>query len=219
MINRFSLLKINPQNAGTKQKIFEVLSEKWPLGAKSIFDAMKRVYASEISYQAVHKTLKEMEEEKMVVKNGEGYALNVDWMQGVKNNLERVEKKYLENKKIKIPSDFSGTIELEFDSFTDLCVSTAQLILSRQLAKGPEDKGVIATLEYGWCPFKFRFEHFELLLQMVLKNPLAKSIIRKKTPFGVWIREQYLKINAISAPIGTKLDINEDILVQGDCLK
>ncbi|HLC62320.1 MAG TPA: hypothetical protein VJI52_04865 [Candidatus Nanoarchaeia archaeon] len=212
------MLKINPQNAGTKQKIFEVLSEKWPLTAKTIFEAVKKFYASELTYQAVHKTLKEMELEKMVIKKNNGYSLNVDWLQGVKKSIEQVEKRYLENNKIKIPQDFSGSIELEFDSYTDLTVSTAELILSRQLANGPEDKEMICTLEYGWWPFKFRFEHFEILAKMMFKNPDSKNIIRKKTPFGEWIRAQYKKIGAVSAPIGTKLEIDEDIFVLGNCL-
>src|SRR3989344_5871952 len=216
MINELYLLKLSPENSSTKQKIISILGTEWPLTAKQVYDRVQREYGANISYQGVHKIIKELEAEKVLERNIKGYQLSIDWIQKSKKSMEDLEKQYLHNKKIKLPEDFNGSIEIEFDSFTDLCVSGAELLLSRKLAKNSEDKEIICTLEYGWWPFKFRFEHFELLSKMMKNNPLSKNIIRKKTPFGIWIREQYNKINAISAPIGTKLEINEDIFVQGD---
>ncbi len=218
MINELSLLKLNPGNASTKQKIIDLLSNEWPLSAKQIHEKLQRQYATDISYQATHKTLKELEEEKTISKESKGYKLEIEWIQKSKSLLEKIEKKYLKNDKIRIPEKFEGTIEIEFDSFTDVCMSTTELLLSRKLSRDENDKDFICTLEYGWWPFKFKFEHFFLLKKMMDLNPGSKNIIRTKTPFGEWIRHEYNKINATSAPIGTKIDLEGDVFVQGNSI-
>jgi len=216
MINELTLLKLNSGNVSTKQKIIHLLSEKWPLSAKEIHEKLIKTYSSKISYQATHKTIQEMLSEKVLEKNQNGYSLSIEWIQKSKKNLEQVEKRYFENKQIKIPKEFTGTIEIEFDNYTTLCVSTAELLLSRQLANTNQDKSFICTLEYGWFPFKLDFKQFMLLEQVIVKNPESMNIIRKKTLFGEWIRQQYNLIKAKSAPIGTKIGLENDIFIQGD---
>jgi len=216
VIDELALLKLHPETASTKQKIIDLLSNEYPLTAKSIHSKLQRLYSSEISYQGVHKLLKEMETQKVIEKKKNEYLLNIEWIQKSKKTMERVEQKYLQNNKIVIPEDFSGSIQIEFDSMTDLCVSTAELLLSRKLATDRID--FICTLEYGWWPFKFKFEHFHLLHMMVKANPACKNIIRKKTPFGEWVRKEYNKIGAVSAPLGTKVNFENDLFVQGDSI-
>ncbi|MCR4336142.1 MAG: hypothetical protein NUV57_06455, partial [archaeon] len=93
MINELSLLKLNPESASTKQKIIDILSNEWPLSAKSIYDKLQKQYSSEISYQATHKTIQDLETEKIIEKKEKGYQLNLEWVQQSKKSLENVEKK------------------------------------------------------------------------------------------------------------------------------
>ncbi|MFH1895735.1 MAG: hypothetical protein ABIJ74_04150 [archaeon] len=216
MINELALLKFNPEGASTKQKIIDLLSNEYPLTARKIHNKLQKNYSTEISYQGVYKTVKEMEHEKVLEKKKQEYLLSIDWIQKSKKTLETVEKKYLKNNKIVIPEDFSGSITIEFDSITDLAVSMADLMLSRQLARGSDDPSFICTMEYGLWSFKIRFEHLELLARMVKANPKATNIVRKKTLFGKWVREQYCRVGGASAPLGTKVDIDEDLFVQGN---
>ncbi|MBU2100373.1 hypothetical protein KKG83_03800 [Candidatus Micrarchaeota archaeon] len=218
VIDELALIKLHPETASTKQKIIDLLSNEYPLPAKSIHSRLQRLYSTEISYQGVHKLLKEMEDHKIIERKKQEYLLSIEWIQKSKKTLENVEKKYLQNQKIVIPEDFAGSIEIEFDSLTDLAVSTAELLMSRQLVRNSDDQSFICTFEYGWWTFKFKFEHLKLLLEMAKANPKPKNIIRNKTPFGKWIREQYGKVGGIGAPIGTKVDIDEELFVQGDCL-
>ncbi|MDO8647850.1 MAG: hypothetical protein Q7R70_05570 [Candidatus Diapherotrites archaeon] len=216
MINDISTINFNMELSTTKQKTIDLLSTEWPLSAKKIHERLQKLYALEISYQGVHKTLQEMIEEKIIKKNGNNYLLSIEWIQNTRKMLENVERTYLQNTKITIPKDIQSSIVLEFDSFTEMCVSTAELLLSRQLAKGTNDKTFICTLEYGWWTIKFRFEHMKLLYDMCRVNLNPKNIIRTKTPFGEWIRSQYVATGGVSAPIGTKVDLNEDVFIQGD---
>ncbi|MBU2476150.1 hypothetical protein KKG83_01630 [Candidatus Micrarchaeota archaeon] len=218
MIDELALIKLHPETASTKQKIIDLLSNEYPLPAKSIHSRLQRLYSTEISYQGVHKLLKEMEDHKIIERRKQEYLLSLEWIQKSKKMMERVEQKYLQNQKIVIPEDFSGSIEIEFDSMTELYVSAAALLASRQLFKGSQDPKVVATLEYGWWPFKFKFEQVELLYRMSNANPKGKCIIRTKTSFGEWIQSQYGKVGGVCAPIGTAIDINEDLIVQENYL-
>jgi hypothetical protein len=217
MINELQILKVAPENTSTKQKIIIILTDEWPLTAKKIYNRLQKEFKTNITYQAVHKIIKELTIENIIVKNVNTYKLNIEWIQNSKRLMTELEKKYLENEKIKISenSEF-GLIELEYNSMTDLAVSVAKLLFSRQLARNSEDKSFVCIMEYGWWIIKFRFEHLELLGKMALTNYKPIAIIRKKTTFGEWIRKQYIRSGGISPPTGTKFEIEEDIFIQGN---
>ncbi len=183
MIDELALLKLHPETASTKQKIIDLLSNEYPLTAKNIHNRLQKQYSAEITYQGVHKTIKEMETQKIVERKKNGYLLNIEWIQKSKKTMERVEKKYLQNQKIVLPEDFTGSVEIEFDSVTDLGVSMTELLMSKQLSKDSNDPSFICTMEYGLWSLKVRFEHLALLAKMVTANPKATNIVRKKKHF------------------------------------
>lgn len=209
-----SLTKFSSK-ASSKEKIIDILSHEWPLKAKVIHNKLQKEYGKTISYQGTHKIIKELEIGKIVERMEDGYKLDVEWLQKSKKALEGVEKKYLQNNKIQLPEELNGSIEIEFETITDLCVSTAELLGSGKLLEGSEDKSYASVLEYGWWPFKFRFEHVKLLYGMAKNPSKLRKIIRKKTPFGKWVQRQYQRTHIQCAPIGTKVDIENDIIVQG----
>jgi hypothetical protein len=206
------------KKGSTKDLIVALLSHEWPLTAKEIFRRTQKESDSAVSYQAVHKVLGELEDNFIVEKLGRSYALNTEWIQKSKDFFTQMDTSY-KNKigKYEIDPNFEGTTTFKFTSFTDLCVTTAKLLTSLVLTT-PEDKGFICTMEYGWWAFKFRFEHLALLFTMVKNNPKATGIIRKDTPFGRWIGSQYTRVGGCSAPVGTKVPIDNDVFVQGDCI-
>ena len=216
MINELYLLKLNPENASSKQKIISILSQEWPLTAKQVFERCQKEYGSAISYQGVHKVVRELEENKVIERAKNGYQLNVEWIQNSKKALEDVEKRYAKQKKILLPKNFSGSIELEFDSMTDFCVSATELYISGQLSRGSNGDTLYGNLEYGWFPLKFRFEHFGLLYKMVLNNPKTYCLIRKKTPFGEYIVREYNRVGINCVQGNDEFAVNEDIGLQGD---
>ena len=72
--------------------IVAILGCRWPLSLKSVYHAVARDYAIKVSYQAVHKALKQLVEKGIVVKENREYCLNIDWIRKVKcfgANLEQ----------------------------------------------------------------------------------------------------------------------------------
>ncbi len=104
----------------------------------------------------------------------------------------------------------------EFDNFTDFCVETAHLVANRKLS--PAGKPAYFALQYGWWPFKFKFEQLELLYKLGRNALRSFSVIQKITPFGIWIQKQYDRAGDPyrSLPVGTTVNIQQDIFVQED---
>lgn len=168
-----------------------------------------------ITYQAVHKALLELENEHILTKHENAWQLNPAWLDSQENFIRQTRQKYAGNKnKYNIDLNYDGPQVFEFDNFTDVCVETAKLFMNQKLAQHKEP--FYCIMEYGWWPLKFKFEHLELLRNMIVSCPNTVGVIQKKTNYSNWIVKQYERIGGIQAPIGTDMQINEDIFVQGD---
>jgi chromosome condensin MukBEF complex kleisin-like MukF subunit len=94
------VIPILTKGKSTKDKIIDLLSSEWPLSLKRIYGKLKKRYGINISYQATHKAINELVEEKVLQKVKKEYKLNIEWV----NNLERFSKKikdiYLKKERI-----------------------------------------------------------------------------------------------------------------------
>ncbi len=208
-------LLLSQFNSGSlKDQIINSLAQKNMQTAKELYSNISK--NKTISYQAIYKTLNELESAGILEKNNREYSINNEWIENSIKALNQIKTTYIDKtKKFKIDKDAEKPQIFKFTSYSTLCVSMAELLRDRVLSK-KEDKGFICTLEYGWFPFKFKFGDFFTLMETVKNNPEAINMIRKNTPMGQWIHEQYQRINALCAPIGTKVDIDEDLFINGE---
>ena len=85
---------------GSKEIIVSILSQKWPLTTKEIYNILKRHVS--VSYQAVHKSLNELVSSRVVVRKGKKYCLNPDFVAKMKKHWSAIEENYKENSASKI---------------------------------------------------------------------------------------------------------------------
>lgn len=196
-----------------KGEIIDILSENSFASAKQIYSKVKINKA--VSYQAVHKSLTELEQTHVIKKDNKKYYINQEWADNLIKKLNKIKSKKRTLEEISINKNSSGPQIFKFTSYSKLCVSIAELLKSRVLINN-KNSIFICTLEYGWFPFKFKFGDFLTLGEMMKANPDAINIVRTKTPLGGWLIKQYKKINAICAPIGTKVDIDTDLFIYCD---
>jgi len=90
-----------PGSSSTKEKIIELLSEKWPLTAKKIYRNLLRNYRLSITYQATHKALKELAENGILEKRKEGYLLNKEWVTKLGDFSEKIKDELAHVNKIR----------------------------------------------------------------------------------------------------------------------
>lgn len=216
MNETLTIASFSTNNASTKEKIIHLLAEKWPLSAKEVYEKVTREYSSDKSNQAIHKFLQELEKENTIEKTENKWKLKKEWIQkGQQFFNKAMEKQNGKINRYEIPENFEGTITFEFDSFTEFCTKTADLFANKILPKNNKEY-VICVSQYGFWPIKFKFEQFELLYNMIRNFPKSKYIMQNDTSFGRWILEQYKKIGVNCAPIGTKVNLKEDVLIKDD---
>ena len=82
----------------TYELTIELLSTKWPLKAKVIYQEVKQ--QKQVSYQAIHKTLKQMVKEKVLVKEKQEYKINLEYLTSTRKKWETIEQKYTNKQNI-----------------------------------------------------------------------------------------------------------------------
>jgi len=85
-------------NGGAKVKdaVVSILGKEWPLSLKEIYFAVVREYSLEVSHQAVHKALKQLAANGVLVKSERKYCLDIEWIRNVKRFGASMEKAYQE---------------------------------------------------------------------------------------------------------------------------
>jgi len=77
------------EGKSVKDKVFNVLSEEWPLSARKIFFKLKGH-----TYQAVYKVLQELVEQRIVKKQDQQYFVNIKWLNETIQHLEALKQDY-----------------------------------------------------------------------------------------------------------------------------
>ncbi len=84
------MVRFSSSPVSVEDFVFLVLSRRPGLSAKSVFAELGRLGVS-VTYQAVHKKLKSLEKEHVLVFDGQKYAINRDWILNSKDFLENLD--------------------------------------------------------------------------------------------------------------------------------
>ncbi len=75
-----------------KENIVHILSQQWPLTAKKLYNIIKK--DRNISYQAVHKTLRELINENIIKEHNKQYQLSHEWIEAMYKKMGEIENNY-----------------------------------------------------------------------------------------------------------------------------
>lgn len=149
-----------------RNKIIEILSESWPLTAKQTYNKLQRNYAVTVSYQAVHKQLKQMIEEKMILKDGKNISLNSAWIENKKNFFENLGKSL--NKKDS-KKEVTAVL-LSFEKFIDV----ARFVLGEFFnVPNLKNKPFISLVYHTWPSIVLSDKMFKQFKEFHLKTKLT----------------------------------------------
>ncbi len=96
------------REASVKDLVITILAKEWPLSTRKIYHRISKVYSVSCTYQAVHKSVKGLVREKVLVEKSREYCLNVDWLEQLKAFSEEVKQDY--NSKTAGPAVSSTTL-------------------------------------------------------------------------------------------------------------
>jgi len=83
MTNSLQDSSFRKKSKNVREAIIMVLSKAWPLTARKIYNNIRKDGFS-ITYQAVHKVLKEMVGDEILLKEGTAYSIRPDWLENKK---------------------------------------------------------------------------------------------------------------------------------------
>ena len=146
----------------TKSLIIDLLSRVSPLSAKLVFEHVKRESKVPLTYQAVHKSLNELVQEKILLKSVSNYSLDPLWITGLKSFALDLSESMDRKGKIDL-SDYHITVH-----FTHL-LSMLRFIVGMYESRfpNPEKKDSICIWKHPWPVIGFsdvEFGHLRKLL-------------------------------------------------------
>lgn len=197
-----------------KELVVNILSEHWPLTAKQIHQAVVKDYQPDLTYQAVHKTLRQLQQERVVESNGREYALREGWIKGLHAFTERLlATRAGASESLLQELNRSGSVNLRFDRMIDFG-SWVVKFHSRLVRMGA----------VGGTPQVFHFKHvwpahvmvgddYLNLLRMFTKPVYA--LVRDKSPMERALANIPQKLGA-KIKLGTNVASTCDTVAAGD---
>ena len=212
-----SIPQLNPKQKTAKDAIVSILSQEWPLSTKEIHNRAQRQLSLNISYQAVHKTIKQFEKEGIISKVGREYELNRGWISSTKKSFTNLEKLYNKDEMVyDIDPNFKGTLRFQFDDFTLLALFCAETVANRVLV-GDGTPTTIGWFRHLYVTLRFNFRDFSLLQQVAKNCKNAYAIASCASPLDKWIQKMYLKSGFKSVKIGIGEELFDDcLIIHGD---
>ncbi|MFA6035576.1 MAG: FIST N-terminal domain-containing protein [Candidatus Micrarchaeia archaeon] len=77
-----------------RNQVIHVLSEKWPLNGREVYRLLKDRFSTTVTYQGIHKSLRQLVDEGVLSMKDKKYQLDPDWISEMKKFAESVERKY-----------------------------------------------------------------------------------------------------------------------------
>lgn len=205
-------------NLSTKDQIVSILSEEWPLSVKDIHSRIAKEKGEHVSYQAVHKLLKQLEVEEVIKLSEKKYSLSKQWARNIKGFAERIEAQSSPSNGLEsINTNFSGTKKIIFDDFRDLCVSMAKLFIGLS-ASSKRKKIAFGLFRHLWVSLSLDFRDFSLIKKMVGAAADVIVVSYSSSPLDKWVAQQYYAagFSNVKLGIGPEKYPGEDIVVFGD---
>jgi len=192
-----------------KNIIVSILSEVSSLNAKEIHSRVKK--EKNVSYQAVFKMLKELQDSNILEKQQSKYFISEKWINELKQFVKNFDKK--ENKKGFDPTTLTQTLEL--DTLFEFFSGMLDLFSSDILYAGCDHRFGGGLMRHMWWALSFdniglkKFKHM-----MGPKNSYV--IVMKNTPVDRWLEAYYQKAGATEIKLGVNYNIEEDVAVVGE---
>jgi DNA-binding PadR family transcriptional regulator len=125
-----------------KDAVISILSTEWPLSTRKIYNSVKKE-GLDVSYQAVHKTLKLLEKAGVLEKIGGNYRISEEWIEKTEEFISALKERYSSRKNqvgLENDSQFVFHTLFEVDKFL---VEFAERLVEKKI--GGENRQRIAS--------------------------------------------------------------------------
>ncbi len=202
---------LNGEKASSKDVIVSLLAFEQKLTAKKIHSISKRKFGLEVSYQAVHKTLNELCEEKIIQKKGKEYELNLEWIKSLKKFTEEI----LSGKNNPVTVLQAINAETTNLYFEDLASVDRFLLSAGEAIITKERKPLYYYWFHSWTPLFFSKEGYGKMQALAEKTDLF-VLIKGNSVLDKWCGQVLKKFNQKNFKLGVKNMHIPEFLVYSD---
>jgi len=195
-------------SSSSKDLIFKILSEEWPLSAKEIYSRVAKISSKEISYQAVHKTLNSLIDERVFEKKDGKYLLNLYWVSNTKDILSKLETNLGAGKVVS-----SLNQKFVFDS-----IYSVDKFLVESCKNFIPNKNDVIVLQWihFWIPLFISKDTYNDMKDLIL-NSNFYSITPNTAPIDKWCAKFWEDIG-VKEKIGVKVGFDLSFMVYKDLI-
>lgn len=196
-----------------KSLVLKTLSEKFPLSAKEMHKKISADYRN-VSYQAVHKTLCQLADEEVLLKDSKGkYQVSEKWIQNAKGFVNSLEKFYGPQRIRFVDLKEGDSTSLAFDKAGDIYYWIMDEI--EELTKRKEFyKPSVMRWSHMWpATMVEKTRYIQLVFLMVNHSP--RVICSNKTAFDEMIAAYWNKMRG-KAVFKEGKSRESDLLVYAD---
>jgi len=192
-----------------KDCVIFILSAEWPLTGKKIYNRIRKQHELPVTYQAVHKTLKKLIEDEVLVKTGKDYKLNEEWLEQIRDFGTELGASYKEDKTFKkdvFPQN------LIFNNLFDVYMFILEAL---DVIPTKENNSVTCFRDiHMWNPVIARKKEIEKLKKVMKKNDVF--ILSKGNTQLDEICKKYWESIGMKVTVGVDSISNHAIVVIGD---
>lgn len=198
-----------------RDAIIGTLSAEWPLTTRRIYHHL-RAAGFEVSYQAVHKTIKNMVSEEVLAKDGKEYRISLGWTERVEQFTQTIRNIYKQSvtaTEVLVRGHanltFSTVIEM-YRFFLDLMISPMTLpVIEKTLS--------VAYLRHLWFAL-LGSEREQKDFRTFMTKAKGIVFVRKKSPLDSFLAAYYRELGGakIRIVLSAKHRLSFDRLVLGD---
>jgi len=204
-----------------KDVVLNLLIFEWPLSSIQIYQRIKKQGDLSCTYQAVYKSLCELIESEVLIRNKKDYSINLDWLEKLKEFTSHIERNYKHGKNLPL---FEGVLKakkennltiLTFDSIIEM--DKAWMSIKKEHYQNTQT-GDITFWEGNHCWWLLVYPELEYNLTNYVQKKKVKDfhIVHNDTPLDKLSKNFYEK-----AEIGYKIEkskVDSDITVFGDTI-
>lgn len=201
-----------PVESATKERIIEILSEQWPYTAKKMYHTLTKKHTLSVTYQAVHKSLRELSERGVLEKGEEGYQLSEKWLTDLGEFSKKTKNRYEhlgQAREVKVIHKMVFHKNIDFVRF--------HIGFLESLAQRVEKLSVTFHFRHVPYPFKMSVEEIQKIVSLF---PRVKWTIlsRNSTPldqlFAKYWRNLGVEVEVGVETASDSMIINNDYIVQ-----
>jgi len=195
-LKNMSLLPIfNKENSSTKDKIISILAANPALNTKKIFNLIKKQYALNVTYQAIHKTLKQLLNEKVLYCENKRYYLDENWIKQLKHFVNKCSQK----SNLKDTPIIYNKISDEMETIEAINLSAAEELYFKfreeyfqNISKYPEEERILCNhAPHMYIALMSPAEEYEFMDRLLKHKTKLYCLCKGNTIVDEWIKKFY----------------------------